>query len=66
MDIVPEGGRKVAPKNQVSIPAELLAGIGVEVGDKVWLMSNPDRPGTLVLMSREAMAEVIRKGWSAI
>ena len=66
MDIVPQGGRKVAPKNQVSIPAELLEAIGVEVGDHVWLMTNPDRPGTLVILPRSVMAEVVAKGWTAL
>jgi hypothetical protein len=29
-------------------------------------MLNLDRPGTLAVMPRDMMAEVIRKGWSAI
>ena len=66
MDFVPAGPRKVAPKHQISVPSELLEEIGVEVGDLVWVIPNPDRPGTLVILSRQVMAEVVQKGWSAI
>lgn len=60
------GPRRVGAKSQVSVPAELLESIGVDVGDNVWFMANPDRPGTLVMLSREMMAEVVQKGWTAI
>lgn len=63
MDIVPSGPRKIAAKNQVSIPADLLDAIGVAVGDDLFIVVNPDRPGTLVLMPRAIMAEVFKKGW---
>lgn len=58
--------RKIAPKNQVSIPEADLAAIGARVGDTVYVMPNPDRQGTLVLVPRALMADVIRKGWTAI
>lgn len=64
--IVPIGPRKVAPKNQVSIPAELLGAMGIVVGDDVFFVLNPDRPGTVVMMPRSVMAEVFRKGWTSV
>ncbi len=63
--IVPSGPRKVAPKNQVSVPADLLEAIGVHVGDDVFFVLNPDRPGTILILPRPLMAEVFRKGWTA-
>lgn len=66
MDIVPDGPRKVTSKNQVSLPAEQLESIGVGVGDSLWVMPNPDRPGTLVLMPRRLAAEVFAKGWTSL
>lgn len=52
-------------KNQVSIPDDLLKAIGVLGGESIWVMLNPDRPGTLVVMPREVMRAVIQKGWVA-
>lgn len=66
MDVVPVGPRKVGAKSQVSVPAELLDEIGIAVGDGLWFMVNPDRPGTLVVLPRHAMAEIVQKGWTAI
>lgn len=63
---MPSGPRKVAPKHQVSLPAEMLAEIGVAVGDSVFVAINPDRPGTLVVIPWPVMAEIFRKGWTAI
>lgn len=63
---VPMGPRKIAAKQQVSVPAELLAVIGLAVGDEVWISLNPDRPGTLVVMPRSVMEDVFRKGWTAL
>jgi bifunctional DNA-binding transcriptional regulator/antitoxin component of YhaV-PrlF toxin-antitoxin module len=34
----------------VTVPKELLREIGVEAGDRVHWMLNPDMPGTLVLV----------------
>ena len=65
MDFVPTGPRKVTAKNQVSIPDDLLKAIGVLEGESIWVMLNPDRPGTLVVMPREVMRAVIQKGWVA-
>jgi len=65
VDFVPTGPRKVTAKNQVSIPDDLLKAIGVHEGESIWVMLNPDRPGTLVVMSREVMRAVIEKGWVA-
>lgn len=63
---VPIGPRRIAAKNQVSIPTELLAAIDSAVGDGLWLAVNPDRPGTLVVMPRSIMEEVFQKGWTAV
>ena len=62
---MPVGPRKVAPKNQVSIPDELLAAIGAAQGDSVWIMLNPDKAETLVIMPRAVMRAVMEKGWTA-
>ena len=62
---MPTGPRKVTAKNQVSIPDDLLKAIGVLEGESLWVMLNPDRPGTLVVMPREVMRAVIQKGWVA-
>lgn len=64
--IVPSGPRKIGAKNQVSVPGELLTAIGAEVGDDVFFVLNPDRPGTILIMPRALMAEVFRKGWTAL
>lgn len=63
--MLPSGPRKVTPKNQVSIPGELLDAIGAEVGDEVFFVLNPDRPGTILILPRALMAEIFRKGWTA-
>lgn len=56
----------MAPKNQISIPSEMLAEIGVAVGDSVFIAANPDRPGTLIVIPWPMMADVFRKGWTAL
>lgn len=66
MDISPAGPRKVAPRRQVSIPRELRDAIGIDIGDDVWMSVNPDRPGTLVVIPRDLMMELFRKGWTAV
>lgn len=66
MDGLPYGPRRVAAKNQISLPTELMVAIGVSIGENVFLMMNPDRPGTLVLLTQAAMTEVVRKGWTAL
>lgn len=63
--LVPSGPRKIAAKNQISIPSEYLAEIGVRVGDDVFIAVNPDRPGTLVIIPRLLMSDIFRKGWTA-
>jgi hypothetical protein len=59
---VPRGPRRIGPKNQVSVPAELLAAIGVEQGQDVWIAINGDRPGTLVVIPEPLMELVFRSG----
>ena len=40
--------------------------MGVTEDDlNVWLSINPDRPGTIVVMSRSTQQEIFRKGWTA-
>lgn len=63
---MPSGPRKVLPKNQVTVPGELLEAIGVRQGERIFLMLNPDKPGTIVIIPEPLMAEIIRKGWTAI
>jgi len=62
----PIGPRRIAAKQQVSVPVELLEVIGLAFGDEVWIALTPDRPGTLVVMPRALMEEVFRKGWTAV
>jgi hypothetical protein len=65
-DPLPDGPRRVGHKQQVSIPLHMLQVIGVEVGDQVWIMLNPDRPGTLLLIPRSMMSSIVEKGWTAL
>lgn len=65
-DVVPYGPRRVAAKGQISVPGQLLDLIGVAIGEDVWLVANPDRPGTLVVMPRTAMRELFEKGWTSV
>ena len=55
----------MAPKQQISIPESDLLSIGATVGDTVYVMRNPDRPGTLVIVPEALMAEIVRKGWTS-
>ncbi|HSH61400.1 MAG TPA: AbrB/MazE/SpoVT family DNA-binding domain-containing protein [Acidimicrobiales bacterium] len=64
--LVPSGPRKITPKNQVTVPGELLEATGLQVGDDVFLVLNPDRSGTILILPRALMAEVFRKGWTAL
>jgi bifunctional DNA-binding transcriptional regulator/antitoxin component of YhaV-PrlF toxin-antitoxin module len=64
--ILPSGPRKVGAKNQVAVPAEMLEAIGVQVGEEVVFVVNPDRRGTILIMPRALMAEIFRKGWIAL
>jgi hypothetical protein len=43
-----------------------MKAIGVAPGDPVWIALNPDRPGTLVILSREGIEDIFRKGWVAL
>ncbi len=66
VDALLYGPRRIAPKNQISLPTELMTAIGVTIGDNVFLLVNPDRPGSLVVLSQAAMADVVQKGWVAV
>jgi hypothetical protein len=44
----------------------MLEAIGVQVGEEVVFVVNPDRPGTILIMPRALMAEIFRKGWIAL
>lgn len=65
VDGLPDGPRRIGERNQVTLPADQLAVLGLEPGDSVWIALNPDRPGTLVVLSPSVMEEVFRKGWTA-
>lgn len=64
--MVPSGPRRIAAKNQISLPTEYLGVIGTGVGDDLFVAVNPDRPGTLVLIPRPLMAQIFEKGWTSI
>lgn len=63
---IPDGPRKIQERHQVTLPAEQLALLGLGPGDEVWVALNPDRPGTLVILTQTVMEDVFRKGWSAV
>jgi hypothetical protein len=52
-------------KYQVTLGAEVLRESGLEIGDRLWVARNPDRPGTLILIPEGLMGEVFQKGWTA-
>jgi hypothetical protein len=62
----PEQRTAAGPRLNVSLGRDFGRYLGVTTGDKVYILANPDRPGTVVLMSAEKMREVVRKGWTAI
>lgn len=66
VDLRLSGPRHIAPKNQITIPANLMDVLGAAVGDDVYLATNPDRPGTLVILSSNQMDEIFAKGWTAL
>ena len=66
VDALPDGPRKIGERNQVTLPADQLAAIGVSPGDHVWVVINPDRPGTLVVLSRAVYADMFQKAWTSI
>jgi bifunctional DNA-binding transcriptional regulator/antitoxin component of YhaV-PrlF toxin-antitoxin module len=43
----------------VTVPKELLREIGVEAGDRVHWMLNPDMPGTLVLVPAAMVGRIM-------
>ena len=59
----PEPRTISGPRHNVSIPTELLEYLGLATGDRVYLMINPDRAGTVVLMASATMRDVVLKGW---
>jgi ABC-type lipoprotein release transport system permease subunit len=62
----PEPRTLSGPRRNVSIPEELAEYLGVDTGDKVYLMVNPDRPGTVVLLTAAGIRDVVMKGWTSI
>jgi hypothetical protein len=66
VDAHPDGPRVVGSRNQVTLPPDQMKAIGVAPGDPVWIALNPDRPGTLVILSREGIEDIFRKGWVAL
>jgi hypothetical protein len=66
VDLRLSGPRRVAPKNQVTIPNNLMLVLDVHVGDDVYMVSNPDRPGTIVILSKSQINDVFQKGWTAL
>jgi len=52
------GPNPVQKTGTVTVPKPLLREIGVESGDKVHWMLNPDVPGTLLLIPAKLMARV--------
>ena len=66
MDPIPDGPRKLQGKGLVTIPEHLQRAVGLQLGDDVWLVVNPDKPGTLVVIPANVMAEIFKKGWTAV
>ena len=57
---------KTFTDQRVSLPSDLLEYLGLDTGDKVYLMVNPDRAGTLVLLTPSVMRDVVMKGWASL
>lgn len=66
VDLLPDGPRRVGQRHQITLPSDQLETIGVGPGDEVWIALNPDRPKSLVILSGEDVAEIFRKGWTAV
>ena len=66
VDVRPDGPRRVGERNQITLPADQLSAIGVAPGGDVWIAVNPDRPGTLVILSEAVLTEVFEKGWTSL
>jgi bifunctional DNA-binding transcriptional regulator/antitoxin component of YhaV-PrlF toxin-antitoxin module len=64
-DPEPPQPRKVGDRGQVQIPPELLEALGIEAREFVWIGLNPDRPGTLVILTNDAMKRIYEKGWAS-
>jgi bifunctional DNA-binding transcriptional regulator/antitoxin component of YhaV-PrlF toxin-antitoxin module len=64
--LVPFGPRKVGPKRQLALPPEILKALDTEIGGSLWVMTNPDKPGTVVVMNEVTVTEVVKKGWTAV
>jgi len=63
VDGAPDGPRTIGDRNQVTLPSDQLAQVGLRSRDPVWVAVNPDRPGTLVLMPQEVVEQIFLKGW---
>jgi hypothetical protein len=66
VDIVPYAVNTITTKTQLTLGADALRGVQVAIGDRLWIVTNPDRPGTLVLIPDAIMAEIFEKGWRAV
>jgi hypothetical protein len=66
VDTPPLLSRKVGPKNQLNIPGEYMAALGIRTGEQVYLAINPDMPGTLIVVPEPLMAELFEKGWTGL
>jgi bifunctional DNA-binding transcriptional regulator/antitoxin component of YhaV-PrlF toxin-antitoxin module len=62
---VPDGPRKITERHQITLPFDQLEALGVDAGDSVWVSINPDREGTLIVMTNAVMREVFQFGWAA-
>lgn len=66
VDGAPFVSRKIGPKNQLNLPAEYMAPLGMEQGQQVYVGPNPDKLGTLVVIPEATMALIYEKGWTAV
>ncbi|MFP5580029.1 MAG: hypothetical protein ACLGIZ_17605 [Acidimicrobiia bacterium] len=64
--LVPFGPRKVGPKRQVALPPEVLEYLHAGIGDSLWVMPNPDKPGTVVVLNEETVEDLMKKGWTTL
>jgi antitoxin component of MazEF toxin-antitoxin module len=63
VDTPPILSRKIGPKNQLNLPSEYMAALGMSQGQQVYVALNPDRAGTLVVVPEAAMRSLLEVAW---
>lgn len=62
---MPHGPREIGKTRQISLPAELLEAVRLEVGDKVYVALADDPPGALLVLPLELVVRWIDRGRSS-